>query len=75
MHRSHLDETGVLPMSINQRDKSTGWSRYRYSATYVYYGEHNPFPEFSIPLYGLLKKEDEEEIVKIVSDKAKIKKN
>ena len=40
---------------------------------YNWLQKHNPFPEFSIPLYGLLTPENEKEIVKIVSKKVKIK--
>lgn len=39
---------------------------------YNWLQKHNPFPEFSIPLYGLLTAEDEKEIVKIVAAKVKI---
>jgi hypothetical protein len=41
---------------------------------YNWLQKHNPFPPFSIPLYGLLKKEDEEELVSLVLKKVKLKK-
>ena len=40
---------------------------------YNWLQKHNPFPEFSIPLYGLLTPENEKEIVKIIAEKVKIK--
>lgn len=39
---------------------------------YNWLQKHNPFPEFSIPLYGLLIPEDEKEITNIVSQKVKL---
>lgn len=39
---------------------------------YNWLQKHNPFPEFSIPLYGLLTPENEKEITKIVSQKVKL---
>lgn len=40
---------------------------------YVWLQKHNPFPPFSIPLYGLMTKSDEEEISAIVAKKVMIK--
>lgn len=40
---------------------------------YNYLQKHNCFPPFSVPLYGILKPEDEEEIRKIITKKVKVK--
>lgn len=39
---------------------------------YNWLQKHNPFPAFSVPLYGLLTAEDEKEITEIVSEKVKL---
>ncbi len=41
---------------------------------YNFMQRHNPFPPFSIPLYGILSQEDEDKIINIVSEHVKIKK-
>lgn len=35
-YRSNIDNSGILPKSINLRDKHSGWSNYKYSNTYNY---------------------------------------
>ena len=40
---------------------------------YNWLQNHNPFPAFSIPLYGIISKEDEEKITKIIDKKVGIK--
>lgn len=35
-YRANTDNNGILPIEINLRDKSSGWSRYRYSNYYKY---------------------------------------
>ena len=35
-YRANTDNNGILPIEINLRDKSTGWSKYRYSNCYKY---------------------------------------
>lgn len=35
-YRARIDNDGKLPVKINLRDKSSGWSRYRYSNTFRY---------------------------------------
>ena len=40
---------------------------------YNWLQRHNPFPPFSIPLYGLMTPKDEKEIVKSVAKKVKLK--
>lgn len=40
---------------------------------YNWMQNHNPFPAFSIPLYGIISKEDEEKIIKLIDKKIGIK--
>ena len=35
-YRARIDNDGKLPVKINLRDKSSGWSRYQYSNTFQY---------------------------------------
>ena len=37
-YRARTDNGGTSPITINLRDKSSGWSRYRYSNTFEYAG-------------------------------------
>ena len=43
--RAQIDNNGVLPIEINMRDKSTGWSHYSYSNLYKY--QKKEFKEIS----------------------------
>ncbi len=39
-YRRQQDGSKTLPQSIDQRDKTDGWSRYRYAVRYVYASDH-----------------------------------
>lgn len=43
------------------------------SYKYIWWQKYNCFPAFSIPLYGLLTKEDEKELMSLIAKKVKLK--